>query len=184
MEEKNGPIWADPSPEARQQRREEFEDRVGACVQADEHWTRCVTAEGTVYHWAELFGWRAGERPEIANRFVVDRRDWFRGRGSKRSRLLVPESGDMCCLGFLALHLGASADQIEGKCSPEDASSVPWPEDICVSGRDELLRSSGNTVLTDYLMGRNDDDLIDDGDRERDLKSAFAQIGWGVEFEG
>jgi hypothetical protein len=186
MEEKNGPVWADPSPGARWERREDFLDRIGACVESDEHWTRCVTAEGTVYHWAELFGWREGERPEVTQTFKVDRREWYRGRGSKSSKLLVPNGGGRCCLGFLARHLCAADDDIEDECSPEDARDVPWPADICDPGYDYrgVFHSSGNTELCNHLMDRNDDEELDDKAREADLKSAFAQIGWAVEFEG
>ena len=44
---------------------------------------------------------------------VVDRNMWYRGKGMVESRLLRTD-GQKCCIGFLAIKLGAYKEELSG----------------------------------------------------------------------
>jgi hypothetical protein len=124
-----------------------------------------------------------GERPEILNRFEVRRLEWLRGEGDDGSKLLRSIDGMRCCLGHMARHLGASDEDIEDVASPSGALTVPWPEDMLDRSAVVLLPPD-NSAFCEYLMLCNDRKGTTEAVREKSLRDAFAQIGWGVEFVG
>lgn len=78
--------------------------------------------------------------------FTVKRSEWLRGEGNEKSKLLLPSDGKKCCLGFLALALGAKEEDISNMDAPVNASDVLWPEGLLSSKR---LHSSLCTELMD-----------------------------------
>ena len=58
-------------------------------------------------------------------KFVIDRKRWWRGKGSNDSRLLIPTTGEMCCLGFRQLATGLQ---------PSDISDMGNPASVVENG--------------------------------------------------
>jgi hypothetical protein len=100
---------------------------------------------------------------------VINRKKWFRGYGSEKSRLLQPrkEGGKMCCLGFDAIALGFTRQDILGEQSPADvAEGVPG------------LSSLGyNTLTCESMMTVNDSQGMSDAEREATLIKLAKRIG-------
>lgn len=48
-------------------------------------------------------------------RVKLDPRTWRRGKASKHTKLLMCKTPQKCCIGFLALKLGATEQEIKGK---------------------------------------------------------------------
>lgn len=106
--------------------------------------------------------------------FVVERAKWMRGRGDGTGRMMSAIDGSMCCLGFCALQLGASADQIRGKMTPSSAMLL-FPE---------LVDSDGtNNSFSAKAWDINDRSTIGDLERERQLIALFERHGHTIEFK-
>lgn len=126
--------------------------------------------------------------------FVIDRSKWRCGgherdpydgalnpsvRGIGNTQLLNCE-GFMCCLGQVAVQLGADRSRIACAGIPEeaDSESLEYLTPVLVS--DECLDSP----LSNAAMRINDDRLLSDEDRECALTELFAKHGHTLTFTG
>ncbi|SRR6266404_7023628 len=109
--------------------------------------------------------------------FVVDRKTWFRGKGSDESRLLRAD-GMRCCIGFVGQQCGV----------PD--SSMLQHSDI------QAMRNAGKDVTRfpywmsnkeiNFEIGKayefNDDEEISNEERENRLSDLFAKHGDTITF--
>lgn len=119
----------------------------------------------------------------LPTKLVIDRQRWYRGQGSAGSRLLVPEKGTMCCLGFFCLAQGFTAD---------DIYNVTFPTSLCerLPREAEILMNSDESESADrdepsfeLLVGAiNDDSNILDNEREAEITRLFGAKGIEVSF--
>lgn len=113
--------------------------------------------------------------------FTVDRKTWYRGKGSKGSRLLR-EDGMMCCLGHVSLQCGLTAEEILDRADPasvsdEAAPKISW---LLTDADDDSERQFANNPSCAEAMETNDDEELADADREKAIVSIFAN--WGHEL--
>jgi hypothetical protein len=116
--------------------------------------------------------------------FEVDRKTWYRGKGSAHSRLLNDE-GQMCCLGFYAVAAGLPTDAIRRAACPSDVPRALWKTKL--TSMDEtvpLLPEARDTNAAHILMRMNDVEDVADEDREKRITDLFKQIGIDVKFVG
>lgn len=118
-------------------------------------------------------------------KLTITRSEWYRGQVNS---MLLKSDGKKCCLGFYALALGATEDQIRGQFCPNDvATEVAWPSGFVIP---PLNTSIGGHVTTRYsnsgnacdLIFINDHSTLTEKDREAQLTEEFAKIGVEVEF--
>ena len=95
---------------------------------------------------------------------------WLRGEGSDKSTLLRSSDGKMCCLGFLALQLGAEESYIKGRDCPGQACKVNWPKSLS-------LYTGAQSPLCVELMKINDGSAD-----EQELTEKFAEANIEVTF--
>lgn len=116
-------------------------------------------------------------------KFVIDRKRWYRGKGDSESRLLVPGTQKMCCLGQVARQCGLKPKNIRDVSSPANVSTVlhdqfpKWLLGICV-----LDAKTIDSPACTNAMAVNDDPEITDKDRERQLKAIFKKHGATLTF--
>lgn len=122
-------------------------------------------------------------------KFTVVRERW--GRGSRGGLLFRPETGKMCCLGFLAEHLGYTRDQFENIACPNELgvddglprlfpTSLVGPgavSDVALTPTCSAIMQVNDTVHGDVLCG-----FMDDGEREARLTELFAEADIEVSF--
>jgi hypothetical protein len=116
---------------------------------------------------------------------TVDRGRWLRGVGSETSMLLRESDGRMCCLGFVALALGKTEDQIRGYAAP--GSPVRDNRGVKVGFGTVLLDLCPKGHLSEpapiaQAMEENDDTSISDEIREERLIPLLAEVGIELEF--
>jgi hypothetical protein len=119
---------------------------------------------------------------------VVDRAHWLRGKTGFGSMLLrsdgeVVDGGKMCCLGFVALAIGCSREEIVGVSSPLSKAFLPKVSPHTSRIFPGLGSRHGDAVIA-YAVAVNDSDAIQDDERERQLTSLFTQIGVDMTFTG
>jgi len=122
-------------------------------------------------------------------KLIIDRAKWLRGEGSSTSRLLRPSDKKMCCLGFYALSVGMTEDNIFNIATPyiikktKHGCSVydAWGEGAWLFDPDEPREQSKDCGS---LMHLNDDGAQPDYAREVDIIRVFAKHGVEVEFIG
>jgi hypothetical protein len=113
-------------------------------------------------------------------KLTIRRSQWLRGEGSHRSCLLRSTDSKMCCLGFYALAVG---------CTSEDIADVKIPSLLEVKQiRLEGLTERGigdtldNSSLCWDLVATNDNESLGDSERERKLTALFQTLGTQVQF--
>ncbi len=118
-------------------------------------------------------------------KLVIDRKKWARG-GKGGDANLLNKSRKMCCLGFHAIQIG--------KLKPKDIREITTPEDInniskCSDNFIGLINKSTyrqhdyrDTVTCDRLTVVNDDALLTDAEREKQIKAHFKSINIRVSF--
>lgn len=111
-------------------------------------------------------------------RFTVKRSKWARG-GQNGSSLLLNQQGSMCCLGF-------AANQIS--CILKKKLALAACPDEVFKGASFLTRldDEGYVVdnkLSDEAIEINDSHLINDNEREEQLKKLFRKHGIIVTFK-
>lgn len=111
---------------------------------------------------------------------TIKRSKWL--RGASEAFLRNPDTGKMCCLGFLARKVGLSTRQINDKREPEDLTQ-------CITGLTKILNDFvsevpflENTNICVDLMSTNDDTTIDDKIREKQIKDLGKGIGVTFKF--
>lgn len=124
-------------------------------------------------------------------RFEVSRKRWYRGKGSKSSRLLRHD-GTMCCLGFRCLAAGCTEDEIVGATLPHkiplkeytNGSMRSFISEKKMEGLVEIGESNWRvpTAKCELIASHNDDEYEIDADREAKLRELFASIGDEVVF--
>jgi hypothetical protein len=107
----------------------------------------------------------------------VDRRTWYRGKGSEESRLLTVD-GKRCCIGFVGQQCGVSDDDLRGKSDIRNAAACGvsrqvWPKWMRGDDHDA-------SIYRAYIT--NDDTDLTDSERETKLKTIFAEYGDEIEF--
>ena len=108
---------------------------------------------------------------------VLRKRTWWRGKGPGGS-CLRGESGQKCCLGFLATACGIG--RITGYAMPSDVRSFKWPQGLLVDHGPDV---EGRPVRSDTKLGQkiarvNDEDTLDDATRVRRLRPLFRKLGF------
>lgn len=116
---------------------------------------------------------------------TVDRHTWRCGMDGPHARgegntAMRNEEGYMCCLGHIALQLYSDTDPM---------SMVGWGEPECCQlpegpltyWEDGVCR---NTELSQEAMAINDDLVITNEEREKQLTELFADSGFKLEFVG
>lgn len=121
---------------------------------------------------------------------IIDRDKWARGeyvnsKGAASTRLLDSD-GKMCCLGFYALVCGFKENEIENEGEPGDVPSDKWPESCLFSegGNDDGGLSWSQTFWTREAIAINDNPVLDEDEREQELKEHFAKVDVELEFTG
>lgn len=110
--------------------------------------------------------------------FIINRKNWHRGQNSKyQSRLLVPQTGRMCCLGQIARQLGYAKEEIRDVCGPEDLN------DISKFEKCGFVYDTGTvTGLTVNMIEINDSGEILNKEREAQLIKVAAKKNIKLEF--
>jgi hypothetical protein len=129
--------------------------------------------------------------------FVVNRKNWYRGKGMRHSRLLN-NANNMCCLGFYALACGLDKKVIRNIQDPLNAvritesnpkamdsqyrnvlrkSEVIWNTKLVPKNRED------NSVLARKLMTVNDEKELSEEKREETLTKLFKKMGVEVKFK-
>jgi hypothetical protein len=142
--------------------------------------------------------WSSALEEELLN-LVIDRAKW--GRGDSDGMLLNPETGKMCCLGFLARECGLAARTIESQGVP--SSLATWRDDEMIPHKVRRHQDVWNAVqskikprlpfkgadaksedMEDLLAAINDTAALTTARRERLLTKEFAKVGVKVTFVG
>lgn len=112
----------------------------------------------------------------MKNKLTIDRTKWLRGEGSRPSKLLRPEDGKMCCVGFYCLANGIPEAKI---------SNEAWP------GTDWSLIPSMQWLVAPYIIQSkmeqnlswlNDTQEITEDERELLIAELFAKHDVEVRF--
>jgi hypothetical protein len=116
---------------------------------------------------------------------IIDRSKWRTGGASSNDvcglTQLLNIEGYMCCLGFYAKQIGCLSDgEIRGVRTPDDLRI----KSVNRRMRDLINEDNRNNHFTDEAMSLNDSDMLDDEEREREIKHHFKFIGVDVIFEG
>lgn len=109
-------------------------------------------------------------------KYVVDRKKWYRGKGSRYSQLLRTD-GMRCCIGFVGQQCGIGDRDLLGRLGAVNAPSTLWPKWFFVRHA-----SSARDLILAYNL--NDRRRMSDADREAALKALFAKHGDELEFVG
>lgn len=119
-------------------------------------------------------------------KLIIDRTKWYRGWPTG-ARLLRPEDGKMCCLGFYGLACGLTEEEIRDQGEPKEVHSDKWPASCVHSEAMEDEPESEivyeNTSWTVRAININDDDGPESV-REDALVRHFAKVDVEVEFVG
>ena len=112
----------------------------------------------------------------------IDRAKWLRGDGGA-SLLLDPDTGAMCCLGFVCLAMGLPESAIRLRADPaqlETAARKAVPR-LTAPHQEDLY---GLTPLSARAIRVNDDRFTADDRREAELVELFADADIALEFTG
>ncbi len=117
-------------------------------------------------------------------KFVVDRKMWYRGKGSDTSRLLNAE-GQRCCIGFVGQQCNIADEYMLNlpdidSAHEEHSVKDQFPAWMHGDKRSRLLGYESTAIFTAYHI--NDDTEIPDNEREEKLKQVFAEFGDEIEF--
>ncbi len=102
---------------------------------------------------------------------VVKRSEWLRGENRSNSYLLRSDDGKMCCLGFVARTLGATAQDIMDRRTPMTVDSIEWPDP---QYNQRIIEQFSATV---QMMDINDAQTMDETEREQRLSALAEAIG-------
>jgi hypothetical protein len=117
----------------------------------------------------------------MALKLIIDRTKWLRGDPTA-PRLLQPDTGKMCCLGFFALSCGYTAADIIDRTTPESLTDMNrrWPKWVLEEHEGQAFDSDEVCAL----INRNDATRITGAKREKEIAAIFAKHGVEVEFVG
>lgn len=113
-------------------------------------------------------------------KLTIKRSQWLRGEGPEASRLLRPNDGMMCCLGFYCLSRGYSPSEIVNHESPAtlDNALEKLTELVCI-GDFTAEPVAKNEVYK--LMVANDFQRESDDKKEQTITALFAKLNPPVE---
>ena len=101
---------------------------------------------------------------------IVTRKEWHRGQGSKGSRLLVPGTGKLCCIGFLGRKLGLKdKEHLYDSSNLYDVLNLARQHDPLMPSLKKFIDDHYDTLLEAY--DTNDDADISEKVRESTLKA-------------
>ena len=108
-------------------------------------------------------------------KFTVDRAKWYRGQGSKTSKLLRPD-GTRCCIGHVGKQLGIPDEALLGRGAVRQGLYIEscWPEWMKMGEPLDINRA--------YMV--NDSSSMTDSERELQLQEIFIRNGDEIEFVG
>lgn len=112
---------------------------------------------------------------------TIDRKQWHRGDGNKDSALCVPETGKMCCLGFVCMEYGVKKLDMTGITCPAYLLTETELPNWLVEFYRRPDRGDADVIT---MMNINDTKGIDDVSRERVLTMLAASHGLELEFIG
>lgn len=118
----------------------------------------------------------------MADKLIIDREKWYRGKGPDGSRLLRTD-GCRCCLGFDLQRRGFTDEQLLDVGVPE-AVETDAPIDGLTFAFEDERDGFGPTGTNELLVEFNDNPDLSESERELRITSAFAEIGVEVEFVG
>lgn len=120
------------------------------------------------------------KKKKVVRSFVVNRRRWKRGDAAGLAAALLSDSGQMCCLGFLARECGLKPRQI---LNASDISSIVDEE--AREGVYDALPAKFRD-LEEKIVCANDSSDPDHRGRLREtiLKGLFARAGIEISFKG
>lgn len=135
---------------------------------------------------------------KITHEFSINRKRWYRGKGSLKSRLLVSlDNKKMCCLGFYEKSLGIPENKLHRIPGPEQLVVTHYPEytpKSIVKEPDSWLYEPFFYGPEDFemreskdcqeLMTVNDGEDIAENYREERIKEIFEKNGVKVKFYG
>lgn len=113
-------------------------------------------------------------------KFTVYRDKWLQGRPN--DACLLNEHGERCCLGFLGAAVGIPNISQFTQPDPEEVNEEDvskWPGSLV---RDNGVRLR-NSDLCGEIIRTNDSTVIENAERERELKQLFSSGGIDVTFE-
>jgi hypothetical protein len=124
-------------------------------------------------------------------KFIINRNTWRCGgkeghvsaRGRGETRLLNAE-GFLCCLGQISLQLGATREDIRNMATPEDVTAEATSALDLLRCPSRHFASFEATELADNAMIVNDDHLLSEVRREKELVELFAGYGHELVFVG
>lgn len=116
-------------------------------------------------------------------KLVIERAKWLRGEGGKASRLLRPKDGKMCCVGFAALALGHTEDEIrDRRCVVKHIYDEQLSGDAALAKFGPQWGGDATDGVLFRLYDINDAEHATDGEREGRVVALFAKVGVDVEF--
>lgn len=115
----------------------------------------------------------------------ISRKRWC--RGGRTSAALKTETGQSCCLGFVARHYGLKTPVGIGEFCDLDATGFSnLPKKLRPSVYHDASFGSTyttNTPLHDDLVAVNDDDMLEASEREAKITKLLAKAGVNVIFK-
>ena len=101
---------------------------------------------------------------------IVTRKNWHRGKGANGSRLLVPGTGMLCCIGFLGRKLGLKdQEHLYDSSNLWDVANRAQHHDPLLPSLEKFIEDHRSTLLQAY--DTNDDTHISEKVRESALKA-------------
>ena len=123
------------------------------------------------------------------DKFKIDRGEWYRGKGSRGSALLL-KNGMRCCLGIFGRAIGVPDKCMLGCGAPDSSheaiqayehnNQADWLFD---KDNNRTMRSQRSKDCTDLMITNDAKDLTDE-EREEDIIRIFAMNGIEVSFKG
>lgn len=116
--------------------------------------------------------------------FIIDRQVWFRGSAydnskTASSQLWTGEKGrSMCCLGQIAQQCGVNKRQLRDAGSPLNLS------DITLEKLPQWMQPTINNdnAMIRLFINSNDNSIVDDKSREKELHKLAKQAGIRLTF--
>lgn len=121
-------------------------------------------------------------------KFTIERKLWWRGNGSKESKLLR-DDGNMCCLGFYLKACGANlvnnaqTPEEQAKAGDNYPAAAEWllyPDEALEHGISRDCEALMH--INDYPTEWKDGGPRTEEEREQMLRCVFAEHGIEVEF--
>jgi len=127
-------------------------------------------------------------------KLIIDRSIWYRGRGSRGSRLLRLQDGRRCCLGIYLGALGVADEALNDTPTPDtldvhvikNMPAAMWLFDWAHNSDLRTVRGVSPllSLLCKRLLTVNDDSHIAERQREDRVQRLFATAGITVTFTG